>query len=595
MKYARLISGVAGLAVLTVSCSDLRFGDAGLSEAPESSGATIDSLFSSVQDADKVLVTAYSYLPYCLPVNSDTKLGDNVLESITDLQQSVRNHVSDGPRNLYYNGALSSNLSSQDAGNEAYRFGSENDYKVIRYGWIFVENAHKIPDITDKERARKVAEAKMCIAIAYSNMMRYVGGVPLLDHSVQTNEEMKFPRNTFAETVDFIVKLLDEAAPDLPWNTEPLDDGRMTRAGALGLKLRVLCFAASDTFNSDTPYHPDATVYQCYGNYDNQRWVRAKEAAMEFMEELAANGYYDLVQPEEPTHEARRLAYRKGYYDRGTCETLISIRKGYDVSTHDRFTSYDARIFACPTLNWANMYPWEDGSDFPEDFDWENPERQPFFTPDGTGVPPGTPTRDPRLYENIAVPGDIYADGTVAPLHTNHPNYRPDGSGFRGMKFVLQDTNDRNNRPVQWSYLRLPEVLLSAAEAYNEADGAPSSEAYGFVNRVRARVGLGPLPEGMDKITFRKALLKERALEFGYEEVRWFDLIRWGMEEDFTKTLFGLHSIGNTQYNPTAFTFEPFELPKRAWALTWDTKWYLAPIPKTEVDKGYGMTQNPGW
>ena len=59
MKYARLISGVAGLAVLTVSCSDLRFGDAGLSEAPESSGATIDSLFSSVQDADKVLVTAY--------------------------------------------------------------------------------------------------------------------------------------------------------------------------------------------------------------------------------------------------------------------------------------------------------------------------------------------------------------------------------------------------------------------------------------------------------------------------------------------------------------------------------------------------------
>ncbi len=594
MKVFELLI-LASILMLISSCADIRFGDAGLSKAPESSGATIDSLFSSIQDADKVLVAAYSYLPYCLPVDSDTKLGDNTLESLTDLQQSVRNHVSDGPRNLYYNGALNSTLSSQDAGNEAYRFGSENDYRAIRYGWIFIENAHRIPDITDEVRNRKIAEAKMCIAIAYSNMMRYVGGIPVLDHSIQVNEEMKFPRWTFSDTVDWIVDLIDSAVPYLPWKVDALEDGRMTRAGALGLKLRVLCFAASDTFNSDTPYHPQATEYQCYMNYDHGRWERAKDAADEFMKEWQENGYYDLVQPEEPTHMARRLAYRKGYYDRGMCETLISIRKGYDVGTHYRFVDYNARLYACPTLNWANMYPWEDGTDFPEDFDWKNPPKQPFFTPDGSGNPPGIPTRDPRLYENIAVPGDIYADGTVAPVHKNHPNYKPEGTGFRAMKYVLQDEDERSNRPVHWAYLRLPEVLLSAAEAYNEADGAPSAEAYGFVNRVRARVGLSPLPEGMDKMAFRKAVLKERALEFGYEEVRWFDLVRWGMKDDFTKTLYGLYSTGNEQNNPTEFTFEPFELPKRHWAIIWDSKWYLAPIPKVEIDKNYGMTQNPGW
>ena len=94
------------------------------------------------------------------------------------------------------------------------------------------------------EASQKKAEAKVCMAIAYANMLRYLGGVPILDHAVDPAEEMVYPRNTFKETVDFIVKLCDEAAPDLPWAVSAADDGRMTRAGALGLKLRVQCFAA---------------------------------------------------------------------------------------------------------------------------------------------------------------------------------------------------------------------------------------------------------------------------------------------------------------------------------------------------------------
>ena len=96
------------------------------------------------------------------------------------------------------------------------------------------------------------------MAIAYAHMLRFVGGVPILDHAVVTGEEMNFPRNTFAETVDYIVKLCDEAAPDLPWYVSANEDGRLTRAAALGLKLRILCFAASPTFNSDTKFHPQA-------------------------------------------------------------------------------------------------------------------------------------------------------------------------------------------------------------------------------------------------------------------------------------------------------------------------------------------------
>ena len=116
-----------------------------------------------------------------------------------------------------------------------------------------------------------------------------------------------------------------------------------------------------------------------------------------------------------------------------------------------------------------------------------------------------------------------------------------------------------------------------------------------MVNDVRARVGLSEIPSGMNKATFREAVLREKALELGYEEVRWFDLVRHNREADFTKTLYGLRSKGNDLNNPTGFTFEKVTLAGRYWQEKWDKKWYLAPIPQNEINKKYGMTQNPGW
>ena len=310
-------------------------------------------------------------------------------------------------------------------------------------------------------------------------------------------------------------------------------------------------------------------------------------ACDDFMKALDLNGEYGLTMPTEATPEARRLACRSGYYDRGGTEVLISVRRGYAPSIHQNI--YDQRYYSGPTLNYVNMFPWADGKDFDENFNWSNPSKQPFFDADGT------PLRDPRLYETVAVPGDKYFNGTPPPIYTNHPNYRNDGTGFLMMKFILTDKGVRDNRPVQWPYLRLPEVLLSYAEALNEVNNGPTATAYSCINQVRARVGLSAIPtSGMDKKKFLTAILKERALEFGFEEVRWFDMVRRGMAEDFKKTLYGLVTTGNDANNPTAFTFkEVFKLPTtRYWSSNWDTKWYLQPIPQNEINKAYGMTQN---
>ncbi|MBR6362072.1 MAG: RagB/SusD family nutrient uptake outer membrane protein [Bacteroidales bacterium] len=602
-KFVKIFS-IALLGAGMIACESLELGDAGLSKAPETSGATLDTLFATLKDSDKVLAEAYYYLPYGLVSSFDSKMGGDFLEAITDHFISNKHSDDDGPNNLYYTGALNANMTT-GTGGETYRFGSEKDYSVIRYAWLYLENADRIPNADPAQLARKKAEAKVCMAIAYAHMLRYVGGVPILDHAVQADEEMKYPRNTFAETVDYIVNLCDEAAPALPWYVSAEESGRMTRAAALGLKLRILCFAASPTFNSDKLWHPQADEYTCYTNYDKKRWERAKAAADEFMTQQMSNGYYALVQatPDangEITPRSYRLAYRKGYFERGSSEVIISIRKSNKTDYHDKHIDVQDDYGCGATLNWVNKFPWADGTPFPEDFDWShkaNWTNYPFFKPDPTGAIkiPGIETRDPRLYENICVPGDVWRDGTVGRAYDNHANHQDGCPGFLMMKYVLQQNSDRN-MPPHWCMMRFAEVLMNAAEAYNEADGGPSVKAYAWVNAVRERVGLPGLKEGMSQDEFRKALLLERELEFGFEEFRWFDMVRYGLTEAFTTPLKGLTSIGDKQREATVFDFEVKDAyPPRVWYTTWDTKWYLAPIPAKEINKGYGMTQNPGW
>ena len=145
-KVIRILSIALCMGAGLVACESLKLGDAGLSKAPETSGATIDTLFATLTDADKVLASAYYYLPYGLVSDFDSKMGGDFLESITDHFISNKHSDSDGPNNLYYSGGLSANLTGSYAGGENYRFGSEKDYTVIRYAWLFLENIERVPN-----------------------------------------------------------------------------------------------------------------------------------------------------------------------------------------------------------------------------------------------------------------------------------------------------------------------------------------------------------------------------------------------------------------------------------------------------------------
>ena len=122
-RLAHIILAALSFAAI-VSCSEIKFGDSFLGDQPESSGATTEQMFSSPTEAEKVLNRAYLALPYGIPTSINNKLGVNILESLTDLSQSFRDNISDGPMKYYYNGALSANSINGSAAN---CFGSDTD------------------------------------------------------------------------------------------------------------------------------------------------------------------------------------------------------------------------------------------------------------------------------------------------------------------------------------------------------------------------------------------------------------------------------------------------------------------------------------
>ena len=109
----------------------------------------------------------------------------------------------------------------------------------------------------------------MVIAVQYTQMMRHFGGLPLIDKAIYPGDDYNYPRETIEKTVNFIVNLCNEAAAVLPWQVSVEEDGRFTKAAALGLKVRVLLFAASPLFNDSQPYldgEASTNLMVWYGN-----------------------------------------------------------------------------------------------------------------------------------------------------------------------------------------------------------------------------------------------------------------------------------------------------------------------------------------
>lgn len=672
-KVILAVAAIFAAGFASHSCTDpLKFGNAFLEKAPGGT-VTADTVFTNAEYTRQFLAGIYSKQYYALPTNSTNNppqclnYWKGMPEALSDNFQLFFQNTIVG--NKYYTGALTSSIDGKNNGN-IYPYLNEYIWQNVRNCYILLEKIDDVPGLDAAEKERMKDEARCLLANTYFVPFRFYGGLPIVTGTFQGNEsEYNYPRASVEKTVDFMVGLLDEviSGGHLPWGYPGTSDaasetGRWTIGGAMALKCKILQFAASPLFNSDKPYWDGVYTMEdsspaWYGNYDVARWQRFRKACEDFINKMNANPeVYHLVKPAGNTFEDYRYAFRSSYLLQGSPEVIMSVRvhknaKGNDYGWVNLRTN--ARYSYCPTQEYVEMFPWADGTPF----DWDETAAagkldQMFVTGDKI---PGKQmlqnrvyTRDPRLYETVAVNGalqtinwgngktsganyELWLGGTTAgnkPV-TQDSHY---ATGYRYLKYYAGEAYV--GKFPHWVSLSVPEIYLGYAEALAQTGDLPLAIKY--VDAVRARVGLGGLVEcnpgknlKTDKDALIKEILRERACEFAFQDSRYFDMIRYKLRADFEKTLHrlvihrlvekdGQWVVSDGQwykkcfgkvtdpsdpdfYEPTHFSYEklPITVGSRIW---WDKerggfdpKWYLQPFPITELNKKYGLEQNPGW
>ncbi len=268
-----------------------------------------------------------------------------------------------------------------------------------------------------------------------------------------------------------------------------------------------------------------------------------------------------------------------------------------------------------------------------------------------------TYSRDPRLYENATVTGtprnlplqstDQVATGDVSELWVGgqnagqcvkHPtentlmesltSYCP--TGFAAYKYVLNQIEWHRDPNMHWNVLTIPDMILMYAECLAEC--GRNEDAIKQVDLIRARVGMKSINSSYNsklnlktnKENLIEEILRERACELGLTNARYIDMIRRKRTDWMVKPLHGMATfrmIKNAQnqwirrnapwygddknsgmVEPARFEYEFFELQQGSRVL-WGKdpnskevlKWLMMPFPQDEINKNYGLIQNPGW
>lgn len=631
------------------SCSDLKFGNAFLEKAP-GADMTLEQIFSSKLYAERELIGAYASLRTCLTVHSNNgnyefqnggnKIGWDNLDTMTDLMQS---HCTwGGVIKTYYAGTYNAEAENEGYGKFGFHPDQEGAWTGIRRAWIFINNVDRVPDMTDEEKKVRKGEARMIIALQMHEMLRHFGGVPILDDYATPENEMTadYSRRTVRQCVDFIVNMCDQAAKELPWTVADADNGRMTAAGALALKARVLQLAARPLFNASTPYlqaqeptaankasvKEDPALMTWLGSYTQENWQAVADACEDFFKKNTENGdAYRMVMPQTNDAEGYRQAFSTCYADRESPEIIIHTGRAIPTysNTYHRFyfgltdQGQAGRGYGggCVTLNYVDMFTAADGT--PSDYrKWLSDHGH-----DGTVYNNPFTGKDPRLYETVLIAGDRYrtrcAETWIDGLEHGSSANPKCATGFIIRKFLWDYNDEFLNKATNSAYIRLPELYLMYAEALNEL--GRSEEALSWLNKTRTRVGLPEMtlpnaakihseqalpdyPECSlqgDKY-LREEILDERAREFCFEEVRWFDIAFWKREDLMRKLLYGIQitrKSGSFEEGNLVLTYsDPSKMDQgRIWQDKFSPKWFLSAFPSDEINKGYGLVQNPGW
>lgn len=492
-------------------------------------------------------------------------------------------------------------------------------YKWIRKINVLLEKAstYAKPD----EIKTTVAEAKFFRAYVYfDKLLTSYGGVIIVKDVLTTESaELTAPRNTREETIDFIIKDLEEAIVDLPLENAILsgDKGRVSKGAAQAFLGRVCLYEGT---------------WQKFRGGDAARYNALLDKAISNSNAVITSNQYALFKPAVLGDSALKYMFilenqksnPAGVTKTSNQEYILTVRYESNnlLRTIPNQISFGA-LGADVSRTMADMYLCSDG--LPIDH-----TATPFSRATLTSE---FKNRDNRMRYFMTMPGYRYWQNAVN-YHINwdwsttdlnnarpaHDTWSNGTSGYENQQWSAERQVPNSQEGYDYPVIRLAEVYLVYAEAVYERNATISdADLDKSINLVRGRVNAG-MPKlsnalvSANNLDMRQEIRRERAVELQGEGFRMDDLKRWYIAHIvLTQPVLGVHWTGTayeTVYSYTGSGNPPAGLKKRpgivldangdvvvdpAGERKFSEKNYLIPIPTNQIQLNPNLKQNPLW
>lgn len=438
------------------------------------------------------------------------------------------------------------------------------DWSTIRRANTFMENINKVSMDNDRKK-RYIAEARFLRAYSYFILAQIFGPLPLVEQS--TPDPGSLTPIPEADIITYVLNELNAATVDLPETYSGgvgIEKGRITKGAVLALKARIqLYYNQWANAAATAKLVMDSGVYNLFkttvvtdtdlaDKYEsNLVTFNSNDEKMDFYRGLAS--YQKLFWA---VNESNREYILTSQY---VLNSPISSAL-YTLFFPDNVGGFSS---ITPTIELVNTYWKRDGSVFVP----PTPQQRATYYNDGNPTPEYLDefkNRDTRLYASILFPKSKWNA-----IENNYIfNWPRGGNNTSKVGYHFRKLADPNYKmgqrtgPEDYPLIRYAEVLLTYAEAKNEASG-PDGSIYDALDQIRDRVAMPKITRTQTKESLRSLIRNERRIELAGEGFRYADVRRWNIAGDVMHNIYDITN-GLVQRRVWQSRFVRFPYPQSA-------------------------------
>lgn len=429
----------------------------------------------------------------------------------------------------------------------------DNSYRKIVACNNFLSHIDDIEMDSNTKTVMK-SEVRTIRAYQYFNLAFFFSDVPFFIKVLTVDEANSIVRTPKTDIMNFVETELEQSSVDLPPTRPTTEDGRITSGAALAILGRVQM--------ANKKWGPAALTYKKI--IDSKAYTLTTSFKTMFNVQNEINKEFILTsqyQEDVYAHVLPQYLYPEAY------------------GGWHQFSPYNELV---------KQFQCTDGLSIEDSplFDSANPYNN----------------RDPRLDYTIMISDRTVFQGKtfVSRPDSNSPDRitRYNWSGYCINKFMDPSyTGNLMNYGGNWSIIRYAEVLLSYLESKLEAGEAIDQALLDeTINKVRSRADVNmPAITTINTVELRNKIRVEREVEFAFEGIHYYDILRWGVAAERLNRQFTGMKLTNDPANYTAFNVDEdgyLIYQKRNFVEGVNELW---PIPQAERNVNTKLTQNFGY